>query len=192
MDQLRERLSVGFRWHAADRAHQPVVSDEAWWEELRPVLRDLGLSLGVPAQCAQDLMPALRRRFLDPRRWHLYPDVLPCLDALESLGWRMDIASNNIPELEAMVEGLGVRARFRHIHCSARMGYEKPHPAFFRMATQGLPKGSKIWMVGDNVDADFYGAQKQGLRTVLVRKPAPDVEPYMDDLSGLVALLERD
>jgi len=188
---IRERLSVGFRWHEPERAHDPVRTDDAWWDELRPLVRDLGISLGVPPGPANDLLDGLRRRFLDPALWHLYPDVLPCLETLDARAWRMDIASNNIPELESMLLRLGLRRRFNRVHCSAWMGYEKPHPEFFRLATAGLAPGSRIWMVGDNAEADVSGARRQGLRAVLVRKPAPGVEPYLDDLTRLPELLER-
>jgi ribonucleotide monophosphatase NagD (HAD superfamily) len=46
-------------------------------------------------------------------------------------------------------------------------------------------------MVGDNVEADYLGGQRAGLKTVLVRKPSPLARNYLDDLTGLPALLAR-
>jgi FMN phosphatase YigB (HAD superfamily) len=134
---------------------------------------------------------AFRQRFLTFPAWRTFPDVGPCLQALAQAGWIQEVASNNFPELEQVLVHLGLRPRFRRVHCSAQIGFEKPHPGFFQAATAGLPKDADVWMVGDNVDADYLGGQRAGLKTVLVRKPSPLARNYLEDLAGLPALLAR-
>ena len=46
----------------------------------------------------------------------------------------------------------------------------KPSPAYFAAALEALDADAELaWMVGDDVELDIAGAQRQGLRTVLVR-----------------------
>ena len=46
----------------------------------------------------------------------------------------------------------------------------KPSPAFFGAALEALDADpERTWMVGDDLDADIAGAQRCGLRTILVR-----------------------
>ena len=54
----------------------------------------------------------------------------------------------------------------------------KPSPAYFQAALDALDANPEFtWMVGDDIDADVAGAQRHGMKTVLVRtgKFRPDV-----------------
>jgi HAD superfamily hydrolase (TIGR01458 family) len=46
----------------------------------------------------------------------------------------------------------------------------KPSPAYFEAALEALDADPELtWMVGDDIEADVAGAQRHGMRTVLVR-----------------------
>ncbi|TML70140.1 MAG: holo-[acyl-carrier-protein] synthase [Actinobacteria bacterium] len=46
----------------------------------------------------------------------------------------------------------------------------KPSPAYFEAALEALDADANMtWMVGDDIDSDIAGAQKHGMKTVLVR-----------------------
>ena len=46
----------------------------------------------------------------------------------------------------------------------------KPSPAYFQAALDALDADAgQAWMVGDDIEADVAGAQRHGMRTVLVR-----------------------
>ena len=54
----------------------------------------------------------------------------------------------------------------------------KPSTAYFEAALDALDADPELaWMIGDDVEADIAGAQRLGMRTVLVRtgKFRPDV-----------------
>ena len=54
----------------------------------------------------------------------------------------------------------------------------KPSPAYFQAALDALDSDAELtWMVGDDIEADIAGAQRHGMKTVLVRtgKFRPDV-----------------
>ena len=46
----------------------------------------------------------------------------------------------------------------------------KPSPEYFGAALEALDADAELaWMVGDDIEGDVVGAQKHGMRTVLVR-----------------------
>ena len=78
----------------------------------------------------------------------------------------------------------------------------KPSPAYFEAALAALDAEPELtWMVGDDLDADIAGAQRYGLKTVLVRtgKFRPDTLERLDvtpdvvlsSVADLPAWLER-
>jgi HAD superfamily hydrolase (TIGR01458 family) len=59
----------------------------------------------------------------------------------------------------------------------------KPSPAYFAAACEALDADPELaWMVGDDVEADIAGAQRFGMRTVVVRtgKFRPDTVEHAD------------
>ena len=59
----------------------------------------------------------------------------------------------------------------------------KPSPAYFEAALEALDAEPELtWMVGDDLDSDVAGAQRYGLKTVLVRtgKFRPDAARALD------------
>ena len=70
----------------------------------------------------------------------------------------------------------------------------KPSPAYFAAALEALDAGPELtWMVGDDVEGDILGAQRHGMRTVLVRtgKFRPDELEHSGVAAGRHRLLGR-
>ncbi|GAA2483744.1 HAD family hydrolase [Winogradskya humida] len=58
---------------------------------------------------------------------------------------------------------------------SAVTGFEKPHPAMYAAALTRT-RGGRVWMAGDNPDADVAGARAAGIPALLVRdRPGDDL-----------------
>jgi HAD superfamily hydrolase (TIGR01458 family) len=61
----------------------------------------------------------------------------------------------------------------------------KPSPEFFAAALDALDADAELaWMVGDDIEADIRGAQRHGMRTVLVR--TGKFRPDEVDVSGVM------
>lgn len=71
----------------------------------------------------------------------------------------------------------------------------KPSPAYFAAALEALDADAEMtWMVGDDIDADIAGAQRHGMKTVLVRtgKFRPDaVEAARTRPDGIVSSIAQ-
>jgi HAD superfamily hydrolase (TIGR01509 family) len=102
-------------------------------------------------------------------RFDLYPDALPCLEALRAAGYFVGVAGNQSEALErwARAETLPVD----WIASSASLGVEKPAPAFFRRLVEAARcEPDEAAYVGDRVDNDVLPARKAGLFAVHVRR----------------------
>jgi putative hydrolase of the HAD superfamily len=77
----------------------------------------------------------------------------------------------------------GLDLYFDCIVTSEETGQEKPHPAPFQLALEKIqPKGSTIWMIGDNPQKDIGGA-KTAIHALTFQKMHPGVELGIGDNS---------
>ena len=167
---LRPFLRDGFPWHRADVEHPELCDPDAWWEALVPLLTRAYEGVGLPPARAAELARHLRARYVDPTLgWRLFDDTLQALTRLRAAGWRSVILSNHVPELEQIVDGIGLAPHVDVVLCSAVTGYEKPHPEAFATALRLTRNGERVWMVGDNPEADVAGGRRAGLPAILVR-----------------------
>jgi putative hydrolase of the HAD superfamily len=176
-------LRDGFPWHRPDVPHPELCTPEAWWEEVGPLLARAYEGVGVAPESAGELARLARMRYVDPRTgWRLFEDSLPALEELSRHGWRHVVLSNHVPELEAIVGGLGLAQHVEEVLTSAATGYEKPHPKAFEAALCDRRAGEPVWMVGDNPEADVAGARRAGLRAVLVRSNGAGLGEAVDTI----------
>lgn len=177
-------------------------------------------SMGVPASDAQDAamwrsivhkvharVPELRG--LDPEAWYrrlyesfgradhwrLYPDVEETLKGLRSRGLTLGIISNWSTRLRSIARETGLEALVDFIVVSSEVGVRKPDPRIFQFALERAGAApSEVVYVGDQVEDDVRGAQRVGIRPILIwRKPGHpdgvDAEMILSNLAGLTASL---
>lgn len=172
------------RWMTPEGAYHPAESaSEAAFREVRVhiAVDRLRAALGGDADEA-----ALRRageRIADlegeARFYRLYEDALPCLQRLASAGVRSVIVSNHVWRLPEIVEGLGAGAYLAGTVTSARAGARKPHPRIYAaaLAVAGDPPRGACVMVGDSVSADVRGAERLGMRALLLDRTGTATPP---------------
>ncbi|MBI4531188.1 MAG: HAD family hydrolase [Candidatus Latescibacteria bacterium] len=190
VDDMRPYLQDGFPWHRPEQPHTPYTTAEAWWETLLPVFeRAFHVGAWLGAREARRLAQHVRAVYVNPHRWQLFDDTLPCLRTLSANGWKHVILSNHVPELPHLMEALGLAPYIVQVFNSAQTGFEKPHPQAFRNVVTALGGATQIWMVGDSVRADIVGAQAVGLRAVLVRSQHPHAAHCCQTLAELPTVL---
>lgn len=162
-------LATGYPWHEPDTPHPELNESEAWWEMMNSLLSKAFVGLGYSSQRATQLASKVRDRYTDPSSFQLFEDTLPTLRGLKTKGWTHAILSNHVPELPRIVSGLGLDELVPNVYTSAAMGFEKPHPGAYDYALEDLGHPERVWMVGDNVEADVRGAERAGLPAILVR-----------------------
>lgn len=185
-EAIRPHLQEGFPWHRPDRPH-PELSDPAtWWALVQSILATGLRAEGMTHPRSEEIARIFRFRYTDGSIvWTLCPDVVPVLTRLANESWRHVILSNHVPELPAIVDGVGLGGLFENVISSANVGYEKPHQEIFALARKLSGGPQELWMIGDNLQADVEGARDAGIRAILVQHPDRSVTP--DALSLLQA-----
>jgi putative hydrolase of the HAD superfamily len=190
-EDVRPFLQDGFPWHRPEVPHPELGEPEAWWHAVELVMARAYERVGIAPARAGELATRARELYIDPTRgWVVFEDTVPVLERLRAAGWRHVSLSNHVPELPALVDGLGLGSSIETVLTSASIGYEKPHPAAFELALGRCGGSDRVWMVGDNPVADVGGAEAVGIDAILVRRSAPGVARRADDLWGVLAIIE--
>jgi len=100
-----------------------------------------------------------------------FEDVTPCLKKLSQINLKMGVVSNidSTRELQRGLSDLGITDYFQTIVASGEVGYAKPHPEIFRIASHDLdlPTASLVH-VGDLYAVDVIGANSAGVTGILI------------------------
>jgi HAD superfamily hydrolase (TIGR01549 family) len=117
----------------------------------------------------------------------LYPDAVPCLQALAADGYRVGVAANQPPSTADVMATLPVRLAINGM--SDVWGLHKPDPAFFARVARELDlPPAEIAYVGDRVDFDVAPAHAAGMIAIFLRRgpwawiTAPREDPPGADL----------
>jgi HAD superfamily hydrolase (TIGR01549 family) len=154
---------------AVDEAHHVASTTDADRGSMyfRMVFAGAGIPDEAPIQPALEELWAYHTAH---NLWEYVPsDVLPALDRLRRLGVTLAVASNANGALQRAFDRLGLTAYFHAICDSCVEGAEKPDPRFFEIVLQrsgGRPETTMH--VGDLYHVDVVGAQRAGLRAVLM------------------------
>lgn len=184
---VQERLAP----HLVDLAEEtgvdnPSFSPEAsrafWTYLYRRFLAELGLD--DPA-----LERALYTTFSDSSSYRLFDDVLPVLDRLQRLGYRLGLISNFEGWLQEMLVELKVGDLFEHSVISGVEGVEKPDRRIYEIAVErmGVAAGHAAH-VGDSISLDVEPAADVGLVPVLLDRAGRYPDARCVRIAGLEEL----
>jgi putative hydrolase of the HAD superfamily len=146
----------------------------------------------------EEFFRRLSELFMLVSSWHVFPDVMPALEALRGRGLVIGAVSNWIWQLPELLHSLELVSYFDFVAASARVGYEKPHRGIFEHALReaGVSAEEAIH-VGDHIDADVQGAMAIGIAPVLIDRrerfteaDLPAGVPLIRSLAELVPLVD--
>ena len=162
---------------------ETLVDEERWWRvlaersDLQPHV--VWAALGVTIERGEEHDELWRHLGIDrPTGWwsdlayeleDLYPDAVPCLEAIRSRDLRVGIVGNQTETLERWARESALPADV--ISSSASLGVRKPDPRFFqRVLELAACAPEELAYVGDRVDNDVRPALAAGLVAVHVRR----------------------
>jgi 2-haloalkanoic acid dehalogenase type II len=171
------------------------LHDEFFNDALNATGRELGIDL-APDDARFYFAEQHRNRARDFR---LRPGVLDALDALRSRGLHLGIVSNiDEADLHHLIDLGGLRERFDSLLSSEAAASCKPDARIFEIALEraGCAPEEALF-VGDTLLQDVLGANRMGMRSVLLwhrddkPPPAAEVKPHhvirsIPDVVGLV------
>ncbi len=170
IEATADEFEAAFRdaWGAWSHEGPFEASEEASFSRLMELDQLVFDRLGygnLPESFFRDVDRAFRQR----SAFHVFPDVIPALDAMQAAGLRLAVVSNwgwYAPEL---LQTLELARHFEVLSISARVGYQKPHRAIFEHALQLLElPADQVIHVGDDPEADVVGARGVGIEPVLI------------------------
>jgi HAD superfamily hydrolase (TIGR01662 family) len=160
---------------ATHRAHDVAPDDEPDFAELTRQALETLLRRPVERGLGGMVFEALRIRAPGSRL--LFDDAVPTLKALRARGYTVGVVTNRAYGGEIFMEDLRLLELLPFfapgaIAISADLGIRKPNPAMFLHALRGLAlPAEQVAMIGDNLVADVWGAQRA--EVLAVWKPSP-------------------
>ena len=161
VDRTADEMERAFRRVWAEMK-QPglTVSRKQWWREL--VFRVVGQENEA---CFEDVFETFAR----PDAWQMFSDVEDTLEEARRRGLRIGLISNWDDRLQVLLEKLGLAGRFDSQTISCEVGAEKPDAKIFLTALRraGVAADEALH-IGDSYEEDVCGAEKVGMRAILV------------------------
>jgi len=98
-----------------------------------------------------------------------FPDTIEMLEKLKKSHKLILVANTDSFSVEAVLDKYGLKKYFDSIYLSCDMGMLKSNAKMFEtiLEKEGL-KGEDAIMVGDSIESDLFGAEKAGLKGILL------------------------
>lgn len=164
----------------------PDDSLRFWSHLYRRLLGELGIE-------DESLVTNMYATFSSSSSYRLFDDVIPALEQLTEMGYRLGLISNFEEWLEEMLVELEVGHLFDVSIISGVEGLEKPDPDIYHRALEKAKVGAEFAVhVGDSPGMDMEPARSVGITPVLLDRyhRYPDVSPRVRSLEELPELLK--
>lgn len=183
-------------WHdAAERGWQRYVAGEVTFAEqrtwrVRQVMASQENAGDEGPPLTEDEASAIFDSFLPlyEESWLLYPDALPCLEALSAYPLGL-ITNGDGAQQRQKLDQLGIAERFCSVVVSGDIGVAKPQREIFdRSADEfGMPP-SELLFIGDNPVNDVHGATQAGWHALWLNRTGSEHDVPARAVSDLTTL----
>ncbi len=101
-------------------------------------------------------------------RMRLFPETHAVLDRLRGMGMRLGLLTNGPgPEQRAKIDRFDLAHRFDLVQIEGEHGFGKPDDRAYRRALDALGvEPHETWMIGDHLEWDVLGPQRNGMRGI--------------------------
>jgi putative hydrolase of the HAD superfamily len=188
--EVKRALDDARVWWNGEKAKTGEVWTEVSWAKL---LQRMALNLTI--QNTASIVEQLCERWLLEADFRAYDDAVPTLNELKNAGFKLIIISNvsSSKNLKTYLKKAGIPNHFEAIIASGDVGYEKPNPEIFKIASKLSNTPLKnILHIGDKYEEDYIGAYNAGLKALLLDRKGlyKDKQcPKIATLTELVNLL---
>jgi 2-haloalkanoic acid dehalogenase type II len=163
-----------------------IPYEEYWNKRDGLLLRHLGLPLD------RKLLRKIQRRWFDYAECPLFPDVNPVLSKLRERGLKMGIISTAYEQdINAITQKTGLQKELFEVIVGAdTLKKTKPDPEVFKYALTKLKvKPQETLFVGDEIGADYRGAENAGIHALLIQR-TENKTSQTSDLTTIASLEE--
>src|SRR5579884_2797826 len=142
---------------------QTAKVDQSYWDTYYSrLLRELGLH-------DEALHSELVKLVRTSANWgRMVPGTFDVLASLKSK-YRLAVISNSDGHMSERLATLGFGPYFEHVTDSGNLGHEKPAPQIFQAALSAMSvNANRALYLGDIYAVDYLGAEKAGMKPVLI------------------------
>jgi putative hydrolase of the HAD superfamily len=159
-----------------------IKCEEFWYQWDSIVLKYLQM------EESEELPKIIHSKWMDFVDCTLYPEVREVLLELKGRGLKVGLISNSYEEIDLVLEKADLeKATFDIIVGVDTIEEVKPNPDIFKHAISKLDvKPEETMFVGDNVEADYNGAENVGIHALLINR----TEKQQSDLRTIKNLKE--
>jgi len=178
---------------ASSPVYRHINGVHGWWTE---VVRKTAVGAGADPLAVEEalpeIVPRLMKRFSSKEGYKLFDDVIPTLNALREIGLRTGLVSNADIRMRDVLADLGVLDFMDPCVLSELEGVEKPATQIWDKALERSAvwkARSEVIHVGDELEADYRGAERAGLVALLLRREGVagdgEVKEVGEDMAGV-------
>jgi putative hydrolase of the HAD superfamily len=155
-------------WYWSDPERHRVGRLELAWargEVVRLALLDIGVDDPDLARRIGDTYHALRDRGIKP-----FDDAVDTVQWLRERGCRLALLTNGGSRAQReKINRFGLTTLFDSILVEGEVGFGKPDPRIYARAPSDLRvDAAQAWMVGDNLEWDVAGPQREGIAGIWI------------------------
>jgi len=177
LDDVKQAMIKGNQEFDIDK-HSHLSAHEFYTEWSMVELRHLGITGNAKAR---KLAEEIDFRWFEFAKVYVYPDVKETLQRLKHKGLKLGIITGGYEEdVEKILPKAGLEKFFEVYVGVNTTGKRKPHSEAFNYALKQLRiKPMEAVFVGDQLEADYIGAKKVGMKVFLIQregKPIAGVE----------------
>ena len=138
IENIRPYLRTGFTWHNFEHSHKELFNGKTWYEYYDNFFYEIFIRIGLNENISKELSKNVILEYMDKTKWFVYGDVTETLEKTIKYGFRNYVLSNHVPELNKIVENVGLKNYFCEVYSSANIGYEKPNIKIYEYVLERL------------------------------------------------------
>jgi len=140
--------------------------EDGWWKSCNAELLKMFMRCGLTQQEAESIYLKVREYLIAPENNPLYDDTKMVLQTLKERGYKHYLVSNNYPELDVLMDQLGLTPYFEAQIISGKIGFDKPRKEIYEYALELAGNPENRYMIGDNLKDDIHGSKACGFKTI--------------------------
>jgi 2-haloalkanoic acid dehalogenase type II len=176
-------------WERLNFREMAELLDEFWVQQNLRVLRNLRVELN-----AEKLARFITSHWWEYAKVSLYPDAQQLLPRLKEEGLKIGLVTNGLQsDTNQILPKVGLQGFFDVVVVVDTLRKMKPDAEVFRYALEKMKATSpEALFVGDDMEADYKGAQRTGLKVFLIDREGKVQDESVNRISSLEDLLEPD
>jgi len=174
IDEVREAFEKNSRDFDVEK-HKPLGPHEFYVRWNMNILKHLGITRSV-----RRLAEEIEREWFNFSKIYVYPEVKDSLRRLKRIGLKLGVVTGGYElDIEQILPKAGLRQFFDICVGCDTIGKSKPDPKAFKHALKQLGvKPEEAIFVGDHIEQDYLGAQKVGMKAVLIQREGRPVAGF--------------